>query len=305
MPRGYPVMLLTLAFLWGSSFLFIEVALDDVEPPTMMALRLFFGAAALVPVLMAQRGARGAVGDLRAAGRPLWVLGIVNAAVPFTLIAWGQQYIDSGIAAIANASVPIFVVLLAIHFRPSERVTGLRLAGLVAGFVGVAVLTGGEFDGSWSGVAGTLAVVTASLLYASGALYAQTHVAQVDSIVLATGSAITGTLVLTPLALAQLPSGFPSWETWASVAVLGLGGMAAGQLLYYVVIDRYGSTRASLVTYLLPVIALILGALILDEPVELTALLGLVLILSGVAFGSGLVKPVRRRQVAAPVSPAP
>jgi drug/metabolite transporter (DMT)-like permease len=304
MTRGYPVMLLTLAFLWGSSFLFIEVALDDIEPTTMMALRLFFGATALVPVLMAQRGARRAVSDLRAARRPIWVLGVVNAAVPFTLIAWGQQYIDSGIAAIANASLPIFVVLLAIRFRPSERATGLRLAGLAAGFLGVAVLTGGEFDGSWSGVAGTLAVVTASFLYATGALYSQTHVKHTDSIVLATGSAITGTIVLLPLALAQLPSSFPSWETWASVAVLGFGGMAAGQLLYYVVIDRFGSSRASLVTYLLPVIALVLGALILDEPVEATALIGLVLILSGVAFGSGMVKPVRRRQVA-PISPAP
>jgi drug/metabolite transporter (DMT)-like permease len=303
MTRGYPVMLLTLAFLWGSSFLFIEVALDDIEPTTMMALRLFFGATALVPVLMVQRGARRAVGDLRAAGRPIWVLGIVNAAVPFTLIAWGQQYIDSGIAAIANASLPIFVVLLAIRFRPSERATGLRLAGLAAGFLGVAVLTGGEFDGSWSGVAGTLAVVTASLLYATGALYSQTHVKRTDSIVLATGSAITGTIVLLPLALAQLPSSFPSWETWASVAVLGFGGMAAGQLIYYVVIDRFGSSRASLVTYLLPVIALVLGALILDEPVEATALIGLVLILSGVAFGSGLVRPARRQQVSPASSP--
>jgi drug/metabolite transporter (DMT)-like permease len=304
MTRGYPVMLLTLAFLWGSSFLFIEVALDEIEPTTMMALRLFFGATALVPVLMAQRGARRAVSDLRAARRPIWVLGVVNAAVPFTLIAWGQQYIDSGIAAIANASLPIFVVLLAIRFRPSERATGLRLAGLAAGFLGVAVLTGGEFDGSWSGVAGTLAVVTASFLYATGALYSQTHVKHTDSIVLATGSAVTGTIVLLPLALAQLPSSFPSWETWASVAVLGFGGMAAGQLLYYVVIDRFGSSRASLVTYLLPVIALVLGAVILDEPVEAAALIGLVLILSGVAFGSGMVKPVRRRPVA-PVSPAP
>jgi drug/metabolite transporter (DMT)-like permease len=303
MARGYPFMLLTLAFLWGSSFLFIEVALDDVEPTTMMALRLFFGATALVPVLMAQRGARRAVADLRAAGRPLWVLGIVNAAVPFTLIAWGQQYIDSGIAAIANASLPIMVVLLAIHFRPSERVTGIRLAGLAAGFLGVAVLTGGEFDGSWSGVAGTLAVVTASFLYATGALYAQSHVERTGSIVLATGSAITGMLVLLPLALAQLPSSFPSWETWAAVAVLGFGGMAAGQLLYYVVIDRFGSSRASLVTYLLPVIALVLGALILDEPVEVTALIGLVLILTGVALGSGMVRPARRQQVSPASSP--
>jgi drug/metabolite transporter (DMT)-like permease len=303
MARAYPVMLLTLAFLWGSSFLFIEVALDDVEPTTMMALRLCFGATALLPVLMAQRGARRAVADLRAAGRPVWVLGVVNAAIPFTLIAWGQQYIDSGIAAIANASLPIFVVLLAFHFRPSERVTGIRLAGLTAGFLGVAVLTGGEFDGSWSGVAGTLAVVTASFLYATGALYAQSHVERTDSIVLATGSAITGTIVLLPLALAQLPSTFPSWETWASVAVLGFGGMAAGQLLYYVVIDRFGSSRASLVTYLLPVIALVLGALILDEPVEVTALIGLVLILSGVAFGSGMVRPARRQQVSPASSP--
>jgi drug/metabolite transporter (DMT)-like permease len=303
-PRGYPVMLLTLAFLWGSSFLFIEIALDEIEPTTMMALRLFFGATALVPVLVAQRGARRAVADLRIAGRSLWVLGVVNAAIPFTLIAWGQQYIDSGIAAIANASLPIFVVLLAIRFRPSERVNGLRLAGIVAGLVGVAVLTGAEFNGSWSGVVGTLAVVSASVLYATGALYAQARVDRIDSIVLATGSAITGMLVLLPLALAQLPSEVPSWETFAAVAVLGFGGMAAGQLLYYVVIDRYGSTRASLVTYLLPVIALVLGALLLDEPVEVTALIGLVLILSGVAFGSGMVKPARRREVA-PASSAP
>ena len=121
---------------------------------------------------------------------------------------------------------------------------------------------------------------------------------------LATGSAITGTIVLLPLAIAQLPSEFPGWETFASVAVLGFGGMAAGQLLYYVVIDHYGSTRASLVTYLLPVIALALGAILLDEPVEVTALIGLVLILSGVAFGSGLVKPARRREVS-PVSAGP
>ena len=295
-------MLLTLAFLWGSSFLFIEIALDEIEPTTMMALRLLFGATALLPILMVQRGARRAADDLRAAGPSLWVLGLVNAALPFTLIAWGQQYIDSGIAAIANASLPIFVVLLAIRFRPSERATGLRLAGIVAGLAGVAVLTGAEFDGSWSGVFGTLAVVAASFLYATGALYAQSHVERTDSIVLATGSAITGTLVLLPFALAQAPSGVPSWEALASVAVLGFGGMAAGQLLYYVVIDRYGSSRASLVTYLLPVIALVLGALLLDEPVELTALIGLVLILAGVAFGSGMVRPARRREVA-PVSP--
>src|ERR671915_1543817 len=163
--RGYPVMLLTLAFLWGSSFLFIEIALDEIEPTTMMALRLLFGATALLPILMVQRGARSAADDLRAAGRSLWVLGLVNAALPFTLIAWGQQYIDSGIAAIANATVPIFVVLLAIRFRPSERASGLRLVGVLVGLVGVAVLTGFNPEGGWWAVAGTMAVVVASLSY--------------------------------------------------------------------------------------------------------------------------------------------
>jgi drug/metabolite transporter (DMT)-like permease len=303
MARGYPIMLLALSLLWGSSFLFIEIALDELEPTTMMALRLFFGAVALVPILVAQRGARRAAGDLRAAGRSLFVLGVVNAALPFTLIAWGQQHIDSGIAAIANASLPIFVVLLAIRFRPSERVNGLRLLGIAAGLVGVAVLTGAEFDSGWWGVIGTLAVVTAAFLYATGALYAQSRVDRTDTIVLATGSAITGTLVLLPLALAQAPSELPSWDVFASVAVLGFGGMAAGQLLYYVVIERYGSTRASLVTYLLPVIALVLGVLLLGEPLKASAIVGLVLILGGVAFGSGLVRPAQRHEVSPASAP--
>jgi drug/metabolite transporter (DMT)-like permease len=304
MPRGYVISLLGLSFLWGSSFMFIEIALDEMEPTTLMALRLAFAAVALVPILMVQRGVRRTATDLRAAGRALWILGVVNAAIPFTLIAWGQQHIDSGIAAIANASLTIFVVLLAIRFRPSERATGLRLAGIVAGLIGVAVLTGAEFDGGWWGVIGTLAVVSAAFLYATGALYAQSSVAHTDSVVLVTGSTITGTLFLLPFALAQLPPALPSWEALGAVAVLGFGGMAAGQLLYFVIIERYGSARAALVTYLLPVIALALGAVFLDEPVEVTALIGLVLILGGVAFGSGMVRPVRRREVS-PVSSAP
>jgi drug/metabolite transporter (DMT)-like permease len=303
-PRGYPVTLLSLALLWGSSFLFIEIALDDIEPTTMMALRLAFAATALFPILVAQRSTRRAVADLRDAGRSLWILGAFNAAIPFTLIAWGQQYIDSGIAAIANASVTIFVVLLAIRFRPSERATGWRLAGIVAGLVGVGVLTGAELDGGWSGVVGTLAVVAAAFLYATGALYTQTHVARIDNIVLVTGSTLTGTLILAPLAVAQMPSHLPEWESLASVAVLGYGGMAAGQLLYFFIIEHYGATRATLVTYLLPVVALVLGVLLLDEPLEATAIAGLVLICGGVAFGSGMVRPQRRREVA-PVSSAP
>jgi drug/metabolite transporter (DMT)-like permease len=122
--------------------------------------------------------------------------------------------------------------------------------------------------------------------------------------VIATASTVAAALVLLPLALLQLPDEVPSLKALGSVAALGIAGTAIALLFFYRMLGRYGASRASLVTYLLPVIALVLGALLLDEPVELTALIGLVLILAGVAFGSGMVKPERRREVA-PASSAP
>src|SRR5204862_1546675 len=129
------------------------------EPWTMMFFRLFLAAAIMWGVLIAQRGARGAVADVRGLGVEGLLLGVVNGALPFTLIAWGEKHVDSGVAAIANASMPIFVVLLAIRFKPSERVHGLRLVGFLVGLIGVGVLAGVHPQGGWWGVAGTMAVV--------------------------------------------------------------------------------------------------------------------------------------------------
>ena len=283
--RRYVPLLLLLTSLWGSSFLFIEVALDDVEPSVLMELRLLAAALVQVPALALRDGARRGFGQLRAGWVPLLVLGAINASIPFTLIGWGQKHIDSGIAAIANASVPIFVVLLAIRYRPSEKVTGSRAVGIAAGLVGVAVLAGGNPSGGWWAVAGTLAVVMASFLYAAGALYAQTHVEALDPIVLVTGSSLAGLLLLTPLAVAQAPAQFP------------------GQYVYYVLLENHGSTKASLVTYLLPGMALVLGVVFLDEPLTVAAIAGLALVLLGVALGSGLLRPARRREPVTAHSP--
>ena len=296
MTRRYVPLLLVLTGLWGSSFLFIEIALRELEPTVVIVLRLLLAALVLVPVLALRFGTGGAYSRLREAWRPLLVLGAVNAAVPFTLIAWGQKHIDSGIAAIANASLPIFVALLAIRFRPSERVTGSRAVGIVSGIVGVAVLTGANPEGGWWAVAGTLAVVMAAFLYAVGALYAQTHVEAVDPIVLATGSTIAGALLLLPISAAQAPSQLPGWEVWVAVSVLGVGGMALGQFVYYVMLESHGSTKATLVTYLLPGMALVLGIVFLDEALTVAAVVGLALVLLGVALGSGLLHPARRRE---------
>jgi drug/metabolite transporter (DMT)-like permease len=160
--RGYVPLLLIVAGIWGASYLFIKVAVDEIEPTAMMDLRLVLAALVLVPFLMLRLGAREAVAEMRAAGAGAFILGVANMAVPFTLIAWGEKHIDSGIAAIANASVPIFVAVLAVRFRPSERVTGIRLAGVLLGLVGVGVLTGLNPEGGWWAIAGTLAVVLAS-----------------------------------------------------------------------------------------------------------------------------------------------
>jgi drug/metabolite transporter (DMT)-like permease len=299
----YLPLLLLLTGLWGSSFLFIEVALDEVEPSVLMTLRLLAAALVLVPVLMLRVGRRTATLQLGNAWRPLVVLGAINAAIPFTLIAWGQKHIDSGIAAIANASVPIFVALLAIRYRPSEKVTGARALGIVAGILGVAVLAGANPEGGGWAVAGTLAVVVAAFLYAVGALFAQTHVENLEPMLLVTGSTIAGALILLPLAVVQAPGSMPGWEVWVAVAVLGFGGMALGQFVYYVLLENHGSTKTALVTYLLPGMALVLGIVFLDEPLTVAAVAGLLLVLLGVALGSGVLRLGRRREPAAVHAP--
>jgi drug/metabolite transporter (DMT)-like permease len=301
--RGYLPLLAIVAAIWGSSYMFIKVAVDEIEPTAMMFLRLLLALVVLVPVLFAAVGARRAVAEVRAMGRGAFVVGLLNMSIPFVLIAWGEKHIDSGIAAIANASVPIFVALLALRFNPGERVSGLRLAGVLVGFVGVGVLTGLHPEGGWWATAGTLAVVVASLSYAASNHYVQHRFALTAPLVITTASCAAGALVLLPFAALQVPDETPSWEALASVAVLGIVGTAIALLFFFRMLSSYGATRASLVTYLLPPTALVYGSLILDEPITLNAILGLVLILAGVALGSGLLRIPRREPL--PATPRP
>jgi drug/metabolite transporter (DMT)-like permease len=296
-------LLAIVAAIWGSSYMFIKVAVDEIEPTAMMFLRLVLALAVLVPVLFVAVGARRALADMRGMGRGAFAVGLLNMALPFVLIAWGEKYIDSGIAAIANASVPIFVALLALRFNPQERVRGLRLAGVLVGFAGVGVLTGLHPEGGWWAIVGTLAVVAASLCYAGANHYVQNRFALTAPLILTTASCAAGALILLPFAAVQAPEQTPSWEALASVAVLGILGTAVALLFFYRMLSSYGATRSSLVTYLLPPTALIYGTLILDEPITLNAILGLILILAGVALGSGLLRFPRREPV--PATPQP
>src|ERR671922_1023380 len=212
MVRGYLPLLLIVAAIWGASYLFIKVAVDEIEPTAMMDLRLVLAALVLVPFLMVRLGAGRAVAEIRAAGVGAFVLGVANMAIPFTLIAWGEKHIDSGIAAIANASVPIFVAVLAVRFRPSERVRGTRLAGVFLGLAGVGVLTGLHPEGGWWAIAGTLAVVVASLSYGCANIYAPHRFGATQPLVISTGTTMWGALILVPFALFQLPDEVPGWK---------------------------------------------------------------------------------------------
>jgi drug/metabolite transporter (DMT)-like permease len=302
--RGYVPLLLIVAAIWGASYLFIKVAVDEIEPIPMMDLRLLLAAAVLVPFLVWRLGSRAALAEVRSTGAGAFILGVSNMAIPFVLIAWGEKHIDSGVAAIANATVPIFVALLAIRFNPGERVRGWRLIGVAMGLVGVGVLAGVNPEGGWWGVAGTLAVVVASLSYASANLYTQHRFPTTSPLVITTASVLAASLLLLPFALLQLPEEMPSWKALGSVAALGIAGTAFALLFFYAMLTRYGASRASLVTYLLPPFALFYGVVFLDERLLLSAVLGLILILAGVAMGSGFLRLTRRR-APAPATPQP
>jgi drug/metabolite transporter (DMT)-like permease len=298
MSRSYALLIGSLAAIWGASYLFIKVAVRDFPPAMMIELRLSVAGILLALFLFARIGWRNALRELRATGRWGFAIGIVNGAIPFTLIAWGEKHIDSGIAAVANASVPIFNAVLVPWLLPAERLSTRRLAGVLVGIVGVGVLTLAQPAVSWWFVAGTTAVLVASISYAFGGILAQHSLSNARGPTLAAASMLGGAVALLPLALVDLPDHTPGWKPVASLAALTLAGTALAQLILFRAIRLHGSARTSLVTYLMPPTALVYGAVLLDEPVTAASLGGLVLIMLGVALGSGALVFARRAAAA-------
>jgi drug/metabolite transporter (DMT)-like permease len=300
MNRRYLPMLVLLALIWGSSFMFIKVAVRELSPATLVLGRTGLAAIVLALVVPMMVGSRETVADLRANWRWLVVVGVVNTALPFWLLSWGETRIDSGLASIIQGSVPIFNAVIAFAFFREQRVTGSQLIGVVIGFVGVALLVGAQPEGK---ILGAFAVVGMACCYALGGLLARRHLGGTRPPVIALGTSAVAALVLSPAGIVSAPSSMPGWKTLASVAVLGVIGTALAYLLFFALIAGAGAAYASLVTYLVPPVALAYGAIFLDESVGVTALIGLVLILGGVALGTGAKRLMRFR--AAPVADAP
>jgi drug/metabolite transporter (DMT)-like permease len=291
MTRRYLPMLVLLALVWGSSFMFIKVAVRDLDPATLVLGRLGVAALTLGVVVPLVLGRKKTLAELRAHWPWLAVVGLLNTAVPFWLLSWGETRVDSGLASIIQASVPIFNVLLAFAFFHEQRVTGRRLVGVAVGFVGVALLVGAQPQAK---ILGALAVVGMATCYAAGGLLAKHHLSEVRPQAVALGTTVVAAVVMLPSGVAFAPDHVPGWKPLASVIFLGVVGTAFAYLLFYTIIAGAGAAYASFVTYLVPPVALAYGAIFLHEHIGWPAVVGLVLILTGVSLGTA-----RRRRTAA------
>ena len=288
-------MLLALALIWGASFLFIKVAVRELTPATLITGRLGLAALTLALLVPFVVGTSDTVRQLRENAWWLVVVALVNTAIPFWLLSWGETRIDSGLASIIQASVPIFNALIAFVAFREVRVTGVPLLGVAIGFVGVALLVGAQPEGK---ALGALAVVGMAFCYGLGGLLTGRYLKPVQPVVVGLASTAVATLVWLPVGVAEAPAQAPGWKTIASVVALGIPGTALAYLLFFGLITGAGAAYASLVTYLIPPIALAYGAIFLDERFGASALGGLALILAGVALGTGAVRVARIRALA-------
>jgi drug/metabolite transporter (DMT)-like permease len=298
MVRRNPALLTAIALIWGASFMFIKIADRELAPATLILGRVASAAIALAAVAVVRLGVRRTWEEVRRAWRWLVVVALVNTAAPFWLLAWGETRIDSGLASILQAGVPIFVVVIAFGFFREARVTGTRLLGIGVGFVGVALLVGAQPHGR---VLAALAVVGMALCYALGQLLTGRYLRTTPPLVVALASTAIAAVVAAPAGIAQAPHNAPKAETLAAVLILGVPGTAVAYLFFFALIQSAGAAYAALVTYLIPPIALAYGAIFLGERFGITAFGALVLILGGVALGTGGWRPARiRRRLASP-----
>jgi drug/metabolite transporter (DMT)-like permease len=267
-----------LSALWGIPYLFIKVAVDGGMTPGMLAWgRVVLGALVLSPWALRA----GTLCALRSHWRWLLAYAVAEIAIPFPLIAVGEQHVPSSLAAIIIAAVPLIIALLALRFDRAERVTGRRMVGLVIGMFGVVALVGIDVAGRLSTLVGAAAILLAAVGYSAGPMILKKHLYDLDPRAAMGGSLAIAALVLTPVALLDFPSRMPSAAALGGVAILGLLCTATAFSLMAVLVVDVGPSRASVITYVNPVIAVALGIMVLGEQPGATAIAGLLLILAG------------------------
>jgi len=277
------LIFLALGFFWGSSYLFIKLAVGSFGTFTLVAVRLLFGAGLLWTVVVLSRV------ELPRQPRMyghLAVMATINIAIPFALITWAERSVDSSIAAILTAAVPLFVILLAPFFLPDEPIRVNGLGGLVVGFVGVVILAGRDLSGSGGELLGAIALIGAALSYACGAIYARRNVRGLRPMVPAVFQVSFAFVIMTTMAfLFEHPlASTPDATAIFSIVWLGLLGSGLAYLCFFRLLGPWGATRLTMVSYVIPVVGIVLGFTILQETIDGRVVLGTALILAGIGL---------------------
>ena len=279
------------AVVWGIPYFFIKLAVADVSPTFVAWSRV--GLAALVLVPLAWR--LGAFRGVRGQAPAVVAYAATEIAIPFVLIPFGEQRISSSLTAILIASVPLMVALSTLWLASVERPDGARLLGLVMGLVGVVALVGIDVAGHLEELVGAVSVLVATACYAAATIVVKRYLADLHPLGPVAGALAVSALALTPLAALSAPASMPSTTALVSLVVLGLVCTAAGLVLFFVLIAQVGPSRATVVTYVNPAVAVVLGVVVLGERLGPVSVLGLGLILAGSWLSTGGWAGLRRR----------
>ena len=300
----------SVSVLWGIPYLFIKIAVDDGIPPAFLAwVRVLMAAV----ILLGLSWRAGLLGTLRGRLRWMSLYAVVEICIPFPLIAAGEQHVSSSLAAILIAAVPLIVALLALRFDAGERAHGRRLVGLLVGFSGVVALVGLDVAGRTDELLGAGAILLAATGYAAGPMVLKRQLSDLEPIPLMGAALGIAALVLTPAALIAPPSEMPARETIGALLVLGLLCTATAFVLFAALITEVGPGRATVITYVAPVVAVALGVSVLGERPGAGAVAGLLLIIAGswlstdgrLPPGLAAVVTRRRRGARPPSEPQP
>ena len=302
MNRRAWLLMALLAALWGASYLFIKVGLEDgVDPVFIVFARIALGAIVLVPLAMRGVG----LTQMRGLAGPILLLAIVQVVLPFALITFGERHITSALTGILVSSAPIFTALIAARFDDEERPHGIATAGVAMGIIGVVLLFGVDLSGDAQALAGGLMVVLASVGYAVGSLYLKHRLRGAPPVGVAASTMLAGTIVLLPFVPFTLPAHGLELQTVGALLALGAGGTGIAFAIYFTLIAEIGPGRASLVAYIAPGFAVFYGVTLLSEPLTAGAILGLILILAGSWVAAEGRWPGQPRAIpAAPLEPA-
>jgi drug/metabolite transporter (DMT)-like permease len=286
-------IIMLLSLLWGGAFFMIELGLRGFPPNTLVFLRM---AIAVPPMLLTLKIFGHHLPTDRKSWKQLFILGAINAALPFILFFWGQTQIDSGLASVLNATTPLWGVVTAHFLTRDEKATPARVAGVFLGLAGIIVMVGTDALGGITGsVLAQLACLAATLLYALAAVYGRTlSQSTMTPLVVATGQVITAAILMLPVMLiADHPWTLPAagWKAWAGAIGLAIPSTAIAYFFYFRLIDRAGASNAMLVAFIMPVVAIILGVVALGETVEAKELAGATLIALGLIAIDGRLLP--------------